>query len=200
VLFRSREYKVPTHLIDKNETNKTNYAHLLMELNKRCSKWISKHVEESPFVYLTPIFIDYFNYLIQLEKEFFPNTLFTKTENGIHKKTNSLLLLNGTKPSTTTAPITIETPAPIVTSTTLKQVEEVSTTNSIKFPSFNNTTAFKFSPIPLTATTTAPTPTPPIVVAPLTTAPKLDFFGTSSPSTSFKFGATTTTTASNTIT
>jgi hypothetical protein len=184
-----RDYKIPSHLIDKNESDKTNYAQLLMELNKRCSKWISKHVEESPFIYLTPIFIDYFNYLIQLEKEFFPNTLFTKTENGIHKKTNPLLL-NGTKPTTT-----IETPPPTVTNTILKQVEEVSTTNSIKFPSFNNTTAFKFSPIPLTTTTktTASTTTPPIVAAPLTTTttPKLDFFGTSSPSTSFKFGQTT---------
>ena len=55
-------------LKDKNsdETNesKKKYAYLLAELNNHCSKWISKHVEENPLVILTPVFVDYFAYLI----------------------------------------------------------------------------------------------------------------------------------------
>ena len=50
------------------------YASLLAELNRNCSKWIGKHVEESPYVILTPVFVDYFNYLILLEKNFYPDT------------------------------------------------------------------------------------------------------------------------------
>ncbi len=150
-----REYKVPTHLIDKNETNKTNYAHLLMELNKRCSKWISKHVEESPFVYLTPIFIDYFNYLIQLEKEFFPTTtLFTKSENGggVYNKpatTAASALFNGVTKFNSEINIT-----PITTLTSSKPVEEVSTT-TMMFPSSVAGT-FKFAPIPLATVVSQP--------------------------------------------
>lgn len=69
-----RDYKLPAHLIDKSQSNSENYAHLLAELNKRCAKWITKHVEERPLIYLTPIFIDYFSYLIKLENEFFPKS------------------------------------------------------------------------------------------------------------------------------
>ena len=59
---------------DAEVAGKKNYALLLAELNTHCSKWISKHVEENPLVILTPICVDYFNYLILLEKSFYPNT------------------------------------------------------------------------------------------------------------------------------
>ena len=203
-----REYKIPSHLIDKSETNKTNYAHLLMELNKRCSKWINKHVEESPVVYLTPIFIDYFNYLIQLEKEFFPATnLFTKPEatttttaaaieNGSHKSTNvssTSSLFNGgssstvfaAKPPTINSEVNVTTP--IVTLASLKPVEEIST--AIKFPA--PVADFKFAPIPLTTSEVKS-------IAPTVSSIKSDFFGSNSASTTsvastFKFGASDTT-------
>jgi hypothetical protein len=52
-----------------------------MELNNRCSKWINKHVEKNSLKHLTPIFIDYFNYLIQLENKFMKNQ--TSVRNNI---------------------------------------------------------------------------------------------------------------------
>lgn len=64
------------------------YGFLLAELNKHCSKWISKHVEEDPLIVLTPIFVDYFNYMILMEKNFYPNTF--KNNNK-----TSLSALNG---------------------------------------------------------------------------------------------------------
>ena len=72
----------------------------MAELNRNCSKWISKHVEESPFVILTPVFVDYFNYLILLEKSFFPDT-FNNNNNNKPQTTptttssKSSTLLNG---------------------------------------------------------------------------------------------------------
>jgi hypothetical protein len=51
----------------------------LAELNKHCAKWINKHVEEDPLIVMTPIFVDYFNYLILMEKSFFPLTNTFKT-------------------------------------------------------------------------------------------------------------------------
>ena len=76
-----REYKIPSHLIDANESDKTNYALLLMELNNRCSKWINEHVEINSFIHW-PIFIDYFNYLIQLENKFMTNPTSAKQYNA----------------------------------------------------------------------------------------------------------------------
>lgn len=192
-----REYKIPSHLIDNNESDSTNYAHLLMELNKRCSKWIGKHVEESPFVYLTPIFIDYFNYLIQLEKKFFPATLFSKPENGIQKTTGITQqqatndLFNGTKSFETTSNVekklaTVEPskPSSLLSSSSLLLSKPLVEENAIKFPP--SVSAFKFSPNPLTTTTTT---TPILSATPTVTTPKVDIFGSnsSSPST-FKFG------------
>ena len=77
-----RVYKLPTDALSESgdaSDQETKYACLLAELNKHCSKWISKHVEESPLVLLTPVFVDYFNYLILLEKHFFPDS-FKKAE------------------------------------------------------------------------------------------------------------------------
>lgn len=77
---KSRHYKLPIEVLNNSNIDslgseddlKAKYAYLLAELNRNTSKWISKHVEESPLVILTPIFVDYFNYLILLEKQFFP--------------------------------------------------------------------------------------------------------------------------------
>ncbi|CAF0841779.1 unnamed protein product [Brachionus calyciflorus] len=100
-----RVYKLPLESLTENtvgEDKETKYACLLAELNKHCSKWISKHVEESPLVILTPVFVDYFNYLILLEKHFFPDS-FKKTDKNPEpaQKTPSFsfssTITNGTK-------------------------------------------------------------------------------------------------------
>jgi hypothetical protein len=102
-----RSYKLPSDSLvngnlhkdenthDSSASNETKYAFLLSELNKHCSKWISKHVEESPLVILTPIFIDYFNYLILLEKQFYPSTFNDKTKSNKTSLFTSTHLLNG---------------------------------------------------------------------------------------------------------
>lgn len=84
---------------DSSASSQTKYAFLLSELNKHCSKWISKHVEESPHVILTPIFVDYINYLILLEKQFYPSTFNDKlksTKNATATNTTNSML-NGKK-------------------------------------------------------------------------------------------------------
>ncbi len=107
----NRTFKIPnedaiTSKLDSNEPE-TKYAYLLAELNKHVSKWISKHVEENPLVILTPVFVDYFNYLLLLEKEFFPSSFkeygINKTkkinkleENNENKEPQSNKLINGT--------------------------------------------------------------------------------------------------------
>jgi len=60
-----------------DEGRRKKYGLVLAELNKHCAKWINKHVEEDPLIVMTPIFVDYFNYLILMENSFFPlkNTL-----------------------------------------------------------------------------------------------------------------------------
>ncbi|RNA40955.1 nuclear pore complex Nup50 [Brachionus plicatilis] len=97
-----RSYKLPIEVLnesDESSDQETKYACLLAELNRHISKWISKHVEESPLVLLTPVFVDYFNYLILLEKDFFPGS-FKKNEkasDAIDKLTNGTKLpMNGT--------------------------------------------------------------------------------------------------------
>lgn len=84
-----RVLKLPTEVLnqemdsnDKQEDSKKKYGFLLAELNKHCSKWISKHVEENPLIVLTPIFVDYFNYMIIMEKNLYPNTFKGKNVNG----------------------------------------------------------------------------------------------------------------------
>lgn len=67
---------------EKQEDIRKKYGFLLAELNKHCSKWISKHVEEDPLIVLTPIFVDYFNYMLLMEKKFYPNTFKAKSPNG----------------------------------------------------------------------------------------------------------------------
>lgn len=102
-----RSYKLPSDSLvngnlhkdenthDSSASNETKYAFLLSELNKHCSKWISKHVEESPLVILTPIFIDYFNYLILLEKQFYPSTFNDRTKSNKTSLFTSTNFLNG---------------------------------------------------------------------------------------------------------
>ncbi len=58
---------------DENDAE-ANYAYMLSELNNYCAKWINNHVTENPLINLTPVFLDYFNYLILLEKKFFPES------------------------------------------------------------------------------------------------------------------------------
>jgi hypothetical protein len=74
------QYQIPEYLKsnksfkwDENDAE-SSYAYLLSELNSFCSKWIQKHVEECPLINLTPVFVDYFNYLLLLEKRFFPES------------------------------------------------------------------------------------------------------------------------------
>lgn len=93
---------------DESDESKKKYAYLLAELNNHCSKWISKHVEENPLVILTPVFVDYFAYLILLEKNYFPST-FNKKE-STYKNNNSTKQLNGSKINGTTS----EPSAPII--------------------------------------------------------------------------------------
>jgi hypothetical protein len=102
-----RSYKLPSDSLingnlhkdenshDSSASTETKYAFLLSELNKHCSKWISKHVEESPLVILTPIFIDYFNYLILLEKHFYPTTFTDKNKLNKNSLLSSTNLING---------------------------------------------------------------------------------------------------------
>lgn len=49
---------------------KNKYYSRLMGLNQSVSKWIEKHVEETPLCFLTPIFKDYENYLKEIQEEF----------------------------------------------------------------------------------------------------------------------------------
>ncbi|TRY72560.1 hypothetical protein TCAL_13871, partial [Tigriopus californicus] len=49
------------------------YCHQLKCLNQQISEWIKKHVDENPFVLLTPIFADYEKYLEELEPLKSPN-------------------------------------------------------------------------------------------------------------------------------
>jgi len=95
-----KEFKIPSDpSIESMSDPEAKYAYLLGELNKFCSKWISKHVEENPMIVLTPVFVDYFNYLIQLEKQFFPNT-FKKLEDKVSNG-NGIAYQNGHKDETT---------------------------------------------------------------------------------------------------
>lgn len=90
-----RALKLPTEVLDKDmnsgdkpeDSTRSKYAFLLAELNKHCSKWISKHVEKDPLIILTPIFVDYFNYMILMEKNFYPNT-FSKIKPSSESATN----------------------------------------------------------------------------------------------------------------
>lgn len=84
-----RVLKLPAEVVNQDmdkekseESLRKKYGFLLAELNKHCSKWISKHVEEDPLIVLTPIFIDYFNYMILMEKSFYPGTFKAKSMNG----------------------------------------------------------------------------------------------------------------------
>lgn len=84
-----RVLKLPAEIVNQDmdkekseESLRKKYGFLLAELNKHCSKWISKHVEEDPLIVLTPIFIDYFNYMILMEKNFYPSTFKAKSMNG----------------------------------------------------------------------------------------------------------------------
>lgn len=91
-----RSYKLPFEALDESgesSDQETKYACLLAELNRHISKWITKHVEESPLVLLTPVFVDYFNYLILLEKHFFPGSF--KENEKISESSDKLT--NGTK-------------------------------------------------------------------------------------------------------
>lgn len=113
-----RSYKLPIEVLsesDENADQETKYACLLAELNRHISKWISKHVEESPLVLLTPVFVDYFNYLILLEKNFFPGSFKNnekKSDVVLDKFTNGTKLpvngTNGHKESTENPEIIID--------------------------------------------------------------------------------------------
>lgn len=118
-----RVLKLPTETLGEDgdgkteESAKKKYGLLLAGLNKHCAKWINKHVEEDPLIVLTPIFIDYFNYMILMEQSFYPNTFKSKdlnggplaksnnpfnTESNIFKKINEdKTKLNGHKEETT---------------------------------------------------------------------------------------------------
>jgi hypothetical protein len=95
---------------DETDESKKKYAYLLAELNNHCSKWISKHVEENPLVILTPVFVDYFAYLILLEKNYFPSTFNKKESTYKNNNNNSIKQLNGSKINGTTP----EPSAPII--------------------------------------------------------------------------------------
>jgi hypothetical protein len=92
-----RVYKLPfelssfTKLPGEENTTDDKYAYFLGELNKHCAKWITQNVEESPYVILTPVFVDYFNYLMLLEKHFFPDSFSEKKSklNGASSISNS---------------------------------------------------------------------------------------------------------------
>lgn len=51
-----------------NDKGKEYYAKL-KGLNESVSKWIKKHVDDNPFISLTPVFKDYEKYLSELEEE-----------------------------------------------------------------------------------------------------------------------------------
>ena len=109
----------------KNESKKK-YAYLLAELNKHCSKWISKHVEENPLVILTPVFVDYFAYLILLEEKYFPST-FTKKE-------KATLAASITQKQTLTVPTNgmesfFNKSNPVTTNGASKSIEQISGTS-----------------------------------------------------------------------
>lgn len=121
--------------LDEEDESKKKYAYLLADLNKHCSKWISKHVEENPLVILTPVFVDYFAYLILLEKNFFPSTFSTKKEKP----------LNGTNvpastTTTTTTSLTTSTPSLFKFSSSTNGGSEQTTLTTTAAPSFASTT------------------------------------------------------------
>ena len=106
-----RTYKLPNDIVNgkkdlgaedkSSDSDDLKYAYLLSELNKNCSNWITKHVEQSPLVILTPVFIDYFNYLILLEKQFFPQTFnekfkLNKLSSAMNGTPNGVAKVNGT--------------------------------------------------------------------------------------------------------
>lgn len=47
-------------------------------------------MEESPYVILTPVFVDYFNYLILLEKNFYPDTFKKQQQQKQSEQSSSL--------------------------------------------------------------------------------------------------------------
>jgi hypothetical protein len=95
-------------------TIESKYAFLLSELNKHCANWTSKHVKESPYSILTPIFFDYFHYLILLEKKFYPNTFSDKVNklNGFSDQTTTTTKTTTTPTTTTKTPTTAPQPKP----------------------------------------------------------------------------------------
>lgn len=190
-----RQYKLPADALSGGDSAYTNgsssidqaeakYASLLAELNRNCSKWISKHVEESPFVILTPVFVDYFNYLILLEKSFFPDTFkqqptttstTTTTASSLPSttttKSSSSTVLNGESNSNTT---------PFSFSNYLNGHKENSSEQTFKAPSE------KKSIIDFSATTTANKE--PSSEFKFTGMPALTTTATTPSTTSFKFG------------
>jgi nuclear pore complex protein Nup50 len=162
-----RVYKLPdeasSNLINENVVNndpESKYTYMLGELNKHCAKWISKHIEESPYVILTPVFVDYFNYLISLERRFFPQTFQQQQQqsqltNG-HKMTTSQEVKPTKPPSQTT----------ITTSSTTNFTSLMNNTNNSNLPTFKFGSNTPTDPVKSATTDTAKT-------AP---APTLSFF------------------------
>ena len=177
-----RSYKLPEDVIlnsDQSENfasqdSESKYAYMLAELNKHCSKWISKHIEESPLVILTPVFVDYFNYLILLEKQFFPNSFAEKSAftqqtkqsessmNGVQQ--SSSLMMNGHKEDKETDQqpkfpalfkASSTTSGPALAPISLSNEGPKASTNTT--PSFSSTAPSTFS-FPKSTATTAITP------------------------------------------
>jgi hypothetical protein len=136
--------KIPSNLIDNitdldEETKKRKkYAYLLSELNCHCAKWISEHVEESPLVILTPVFVDYFNYLIQLEKQFYPNTFKKKSEPTQDSNTKQSLSFFSTSKTATIPAIVPSNSANAPVSQTETTKPAISFFNSNQFGSNSN--------------------------------------------------------------
>lgn len=61
-----------------NSVNQTKYDYHIAELNRNFTKWICNHVNETPHANLTPVFVDYFNHIICLDKQFYPDKFVKK--------------------------------------------------------------------------------------------------------------------------
>lgn len=158
-----RVCKLPVEALESStDDQETKYACLLSELNKHCSKWISKHVEESPLVILTPVFVDYFNYLILLEKQFFPSTFSSKktelTEPVVSVPKPTLFngnLFNGSAKNGHKQEEEKKEADTSGESDKSKENDDIYETNK-KFPSLVKSQTQPFAPISLTSNTNTP--------------------------------------------
>ncbi|XP_013185771.1 nuclear pore complex protein Nup50 [Amyelois transitella] len=140
----------------KDDDKKITYCSKLKGLNESVSDWIKKHVDETPFCILTPIFKDYEKYLKEIQDEYQGETKEPKTklvtnvstfqiENNISKSTGFSLgsTLNNSESgeSKTEASKQVGFGIPMIATTTTASSSLFSTntvTNS------NGTTPFSF--------------------------------------------------------